>query len=365
MDPFAQAVLTWFDSAGRHNLPWQRIGSPYAIWVSEIMLQQTQVEVVIPYYERFMRRFPGVIELAQASREEVLGLWSGLGYYARAHNLHRAAALIVEAYNAEFPATYEALRALPGIGRSTANAILAQAFGEPVAILDGNVKRVLARYHAVSGWPGHRATERVLWSLAEGHMPDRRIVDYTQAMMDLGALVCTRHRPTCLSCPLRSGCQALAQQRVGAFPAPRPRTAKPTRATVWVLASDATGRVWLEQQHTAGIWGGLLVPPSTESVAGAAVWAGANLGPVRGGPTPMEPFRHTFSHFHLEITPVWIQVAPWDTVADTDSGRWVVPGCQDQQLPTPAPVTRLLEYIAGAPDQPEPKRVHRHDPGPS
>ena len=255
--PFARALLAWFDRHGRHDLPWQRDPTPYRVWVSEIMLQQTRVAAVIPYFERFTARFPDVDALAGAGLDEVLGLWSGLGYYARGRNLHAAARAVCANHGGRFPDTLEELVALPGIGRSTAGAILALAFGRRQPILDGNAKRVLARYHAVAGWPGESRVGARLWSLAERLTPCRRVGDYTQAIMDLGATLCTRTRPTCLLCPLADGCRAHALGDPVRFPAPRPKRAYPTREKLLVVMRDAGGRVLVERRPPSGIWGGL------------------------------------------------------------------------------------------------------------
>ena len=246
--PFARALLAWFDRHGRHDLPWQRDATPYRVWVSEIMLQQTRVAAVIPYFERFMARFPDVDALAGAELDEVLGLWSGLGYYARGRNLHAAARAVRANHGGRFPDTFEALVALPGVGRSTAGAILALAFGRRYPILDGNAKRVLARYHAVAGWPGEPRVGERLWAFAERHTPRRRVGDYTQAIMDLGATLCTRTRPTCLLCPLADGCRAHARGDPAGFPAPRPKRAYPTREKLLVVMRDAGGRVLVERR---------------------------------------------------------------------------------------------------------------------
>ena len=257
---FSRHLLAWFDGHGRKDLPWQRNPTPYRVWVSEIMLQQTQVQTVIPYYERFMARFPDVSSLALADLDEVLHLWTGLGYYARGRNLHRAAIQIRQS-GGVFPSTREGLEALPGVGRSTAAAVLALAFGERAAILDGNVKRVLCRFHAVEGDIRRSSTVRELWEHAESHTPERRLADYTQAIMDLGATVCARRTPKCDSCPLAGRCKALAHGRAGEFPQRRRARAKPVRkARMYVIATPA-GACLLERRSARGVWGGLWTPP--------------------------------------------------------------------------------------------------------
>ena len=329
--PFARALLAWFDRHGRRDLPWQRDPTPYRVWVSEIMLQQTRVAAVIPYFERFMARFPDVDALAGAELDQVLGLWSGLGYYARARNLHAAARAVCANHGGRFPDTFEELLALPGIGRSTAGAILALAFGRRYPILDGNAKRVLARYHAVAGWPGDSATGDRLWTFAERHTPRRRVGDYTQAIMDLGATLCTRTRPTCLLCPLADGCRAHALGDPTTFPAPRPKRAYPTREKLLVVMRDAGGRVLVERRPPSGIWGGLWSFPEAAADldfenAAAAAAAARRLRPRPGRVRPLAPVEHGFTHFRFRATPVLVSVEPLPgRVADAGSVRWIDP----------------------------------------
>lgn len=240
---FAARLLRWYDRHGRKDLPWQRARTPYTVWVSEVMLQQTQVATVIPYFERFMARFPDVRTLADAPLDAVLAHWSGLGYYSRARNLHRAAQQIRDRHGGVFPEDMDAIAALPGIGRSTAGAILAQALGQRHAILDGNVKRVLTRHRAIAGWPGQSAVERRLWEIAEAETPHARVADYTQAIMDLGAMVCTRARPRCGACPVADDCAARAAGTVSRYPAPKPRKTLPVRQTRMLLVTNGEGEV--------------------------------------------------------------------------------------------------------------------------
>ena len=331
--PFARALLAWFDRHGRHDLPWQRDATPYRVWVSEIMLQQTRVAAVIPYFERFTARFPDVDALAGAELDEVLGLWSGLGYYARGRNLHAAARAVRANHGGRFPDTFEALVALPGVGRSTAGAILALAFGRRYPILDGNAKRVLARYHAVAGWPGEPRVGERLWAFAERHTPRRRVGDYTQAIMDLGATLCTRTRPTCLLCPLADGCRAHALGDPAGFPAPRPKRAYPTREKLLVVMRDAGGRVLVERRPPSGIWGGLWSFPEAsadldlESAAAAAA-AARRLRLRPGRVRALAPVEHGFTHFRLRATPVVASVEPLPgrvADAESESVRWVGP----------------------------------------
>ncbi|MFO8005047.1 A/G-specific adenine glycosylase [Thioalkalivibrio sp.] len=301
MSLFAARLLSWFDRHGRHDLPWQHPRSAYRVWISEIMLQQTRVEAVIPYFQAFMARLPDVRALAGAPLDEVLHLWSGLGYYARARNLHRAARLVQERHGGELPAERAALEALPGIGRSTAAAILAQAHGQPEAILDGNVRRVLARHAAVEGWPGSTAVQSRLWELAEARLPRERMGDYTQAIMDLGATVCRRTQPACQRCPVASDCAALAQGRTSDLPTPRPGRALPLR-TRWAALVIAPAGVYLERREPAGIWGGLYSMPEAEQPedlrdAVLSRWTHAREEARNTG----DRIAHVFSHYRLDL----------------------------------------------------------------
>ena len=329
--PFAPALLAWFDRHGRHDLPWKRDPTAYRVWVSEIMLQQTRVAVVIPYFERFMERFPGVDSLASAELDEVLGLWSGLGYYARGRNLHAAARAVVAEHGGRIPVTFEELVALPGIGRSTAGAILALALGRRYPILDGNAKRVLARYHAVSGWPGETRVRDRLWKLADRHTPDERAGDYTQAIMDLGATLCTRTKPACGLCPVASGCRAHVDGDPTAFPAPRPRRPYPTREALLVVLRDPCGRVLVERRPPTGIWGGLWCFPEASvelDLRAAATVAARRHGGLRVRRVrALAPIEHGFTHFRLRAVPVVVTVEhSRGVVADEGSARWLQPG---------------------------------------
>ena len=266
-DTFSARLLKWYDCHGRKTLPWKRVRDPYRIWVSEIMLQQTQVTTIIPYFERFAKRFPDVRTLARARPDSVLHLWSGLGYYARARNLHKAAKRIIAEHGGTFPRELESVVRLPGIGRSTAGAILALAFDQRHAILDGNVKRVLARHHAIDAPPNRRETETKLWQLAERHTPSRRVADYTQAIMDLGATVCTRAHPDCAHCPVRAGCKARKLGTPQNFPVPAKRRAMPVKQVNMLLIRDARDRVLLVKRPPAGLWGGLWgLPECTQKI---------------------------------------------------------------------------------------------------
>ena len=340
---FAERLLGWFDQHGRHDLPWQHPRSAYFVWLSEIMLQQTQVATVVPYFLRFTARFPDLAALANASLDDVLALWAGLGYYSRARNLHACARLVVRAHQGVFPNTLDALIALPGIGRSTAGAIAAQAFGKRAAILDGNVKRVLARQIALNDWPGTTAAQALLWETALARLPDARLADYSQALMDLGALLCTRKKPQCQQCPVKLSCKALATQQVEAIP-----HAKPTRAAVnkranWLIARDSAGQILLERRAEQGIWGGLYSLPE---FADADIFA--RLQSL--GLTPLTPaqecakVKHVFTHFTLHAKPWLVQVDD-ENFAREAHLRWVNPAaCTEFGLP--APIKALLQLLA-------------------
>jgi A/G-specific adenine glycosylase len=345
-DFFAQALLAWHDQAGRHNLPWQVERSPYRAWVAEVMLQQTQVATVIPYFNRFVARFPDLAALTAAPLDEVLHHWTGLGYYARARNLHQAARRIVELHDGRFPRTLEAVAALPGIGRSTAGAILAQAFGQRHPILDGNARRVLARWHAVTGWPGAQQVERRLWVLAERHTPASRVADYTQAIMDLGAMVCRRSQPVCCDCPVADGCAARLAGRQSEIPAPRPRRPRPLRRTRMLWLSDGAGGVLLERRPSPGVWGGLWCPPELGEES-PEDWAGRVLGlDVESGP-PLGVLRHGFTHFELEIEPVPARLAAPAAVMEPGRWLWYNAG-SPARLGLAAVVSRLTASLPGA-----------------
>ena len=346
MDWLARHLLAWFDEYGRKDLPWQRDPSPYRVWVSEIMLQQTQVQTVTPYYERFMARFPDVASLARADLDEVLHLWTGLGYYARARNLHKAA-IQVEQSGGAFPSTREGLEALPGVGRSTAAAVLALAFGRRAAILDGNVKRVLSRYHAVEGDVARSATLHELWGHAKSHTPERQLKDYTQAIMDLGATVCVRRAPQCDLCPLNGRCKAFAAGSAGEFPQRRRAPAKPVRkARMYIIATRA-GACLLERRSANGIWGGLWTPPQRDADCTPDEICrefGINKQSVtknRVGPV----FRHTFSHFHLDIEPVYLVLDKKPgQVSEGDRTLWYRRG-GTEAVGMPAPAVKLLAGV--------------------
>jgi A/G-specific adenine glycosylase len=351
MNPFASALLAWFDRHGRKDLPWQQASAPgrrdaYRVWLSETMLQQTQVATVIPYFQRFVAALPTLRDLAEAHEDTVLALWSGLGYYRRARFLHRAAQLCVERHGGELPADFEQLAALPGIGRSTAGAILAQAHGLRFPILDGNVKRVLARYHGIHGHPGQREVEKQMWQLAEAHTPAERCADYTQAIMDLGATVCVRSRPLCAICPLTEGCVARRDDLTAQLPSPRPAKAIPTRATVMLVLRDGQGRVLLERRGPQGVWSGLWSLP--EAADGDAAWREAQRHARIDDAQALAPFVHVFSHYRLKVEPLLFDGATARAaIGDNPQLRWCTAG-EWAALGLPAPVRTLLQDIAGA-----------------
>lgn len=320
MRKFSDRLLHWYDRHGRKDLPWQKPDA-YCIWVSEIMLQQTQVQTVIPYFERFMRRFPDVIALADADEDLVLHHWSGLGYYARARNMHKAAIAVRDDHDGAFPEAFDEVAALPGIGRSTAGAIVALAYGERRPILDGNVKRVLARHEAIAGWPGKTAIANELWAIAEKYTPDHRVGAYTQAIMDLGATLCTRSKPACELCPVADDCQAYATASIDDYPGRKPKKDKPLKRTTMVLAVEGDA-LYLERRPPSGIWGGLWSLPE---IADGAVdeWCQRVLADDGVDMEEWGPLRHSFSHYDLDIHPVVVRVAQTSRkVADGDGHTW-------------------------------------------
>ena len=341
---FSDRVLDWYDRHGRHDLPWQQQRTPYRVWIAEIMLQQTQVSTVMPYYLRFTETFPDLASLACASMDHVLEHWSGLGYYSRARNLHKAARIIDLEHGGRFPRDFEQVMALPGIGRSTAGAILAQALDQRHAILDGNVKRVLCRYHAVDGWPGKTAVQKQLWQYAERYTPEGRIADYTQAIMDLGATLCRRSAPRCTQCPLQSDCESRITNQVNKFPAPRPRKKLPVKATRLLILTDAdSGSILLEKRPPTGIWGGLWSLPEAEVDEQIEQLCHQRWGLKALSKEDCDPFRHTFSHYHLDITPCWVQVRQ-DTTYLKDEGEFIWCQSEDaQQRALATPVARIIK----------------------
>lgn len=342
---FAQAVLDWYQQHGRKDLPWQLQRTAYRVWISEIMLQQTQVMTVMPYFERFMQSFPTVQSLAEASEDEVLHHWSGLGYYARARNLHKAAGQIMHEHGGEFPDEFDKVLGLPGIGQSTAGAILSQALGQRHAILDGNVKRVLARFHGVDGWPGLNSVQQQLWQYAESHTPEQQPGNYTQGMMDLGATLCRRSKPACSQCPLASECVALRDGRVAELPASKPKKNKPVKTARMLILVNPKKQVLLEKRPPSGIWGSLWSLPELDLEADVASWCTEQLKLKVGTIEDGETFRHSFSHYHFDITPCLIEVKnPDQSVMEDERNVWYNTSHPDQRG-LAAPVKSILEAI--------------------
>jgi A/G-specific adenine glycosylase len=343
---FSQQVLNWFSQHGRKNLPWQKPRTPYRVWISEIMLQQTQVATVIDYFQRFIKRFPAVETLAAANLDDVLTLWAGLGYYSRARNLHRTAQIIQQQYHGKFPQQLEQLQTLPGIGRSTAGAIMALSMNKRAAILDGNVKRVLSRVHAVDGSPTNPKVIKQLWKLAEQYTPEKNIAEYTQAMMDLGATICTRSKPKCTQCPLQKNCIAYQQGNPAQYPNKKITKTLPVRAIHLLILQNNKGEIFLEKRPPVGIWGGLWSLPECPLDQDVQQWCTEKYFCHTKSQKTLPAFRHTFSHFHLDITPVVIKIDQWRPPAmDNNNLVW----CDVTQLASKglaAPVKQLLTRIS-------------------
>jgi len=343
MTGFAAKIVAWQKKHGRHDLPWQDARDPYAIWVAETMLQQTQVATVIPYYGRFLARFPDVEALAAAPLDEVMRLWSGLGYYSRARNLHAAAQAIAGARNGRFPRRIEEVAALPGVGRSTAAAVCVFAYGARQAILDGNVKRVLARYRGIDGYPGEKKTADRLWREAERLLPRGHLAAYTQGLMDLGATVCTRSKPKCALCPVRAGCVALRRGWVARLPGRRARRPLPHKRTVMLVLTRA-GEVLLEKRAASGIWGGLWCLPESarrsDIEAACLQRFGARVIEVE----PLPAVAHGFTHFKLDIRPLHVKVSALVPQATTPGTVWL-PLEEARGAAIPAPVRRILAAL--------------------
>jgi A/G-specific adenine glycosylase len=341
MHPFAQRLINWQKLHGRHDLPWQEQDA-YRVWLSEIMLQQTQVATVIPYYQRFVASFPNIAALAAATEDQVLTHWSGLGYYARGRNLHKAAQIIVEKHGGEFPRDFEYIVELPGIGRSTAAAICALAYHERHAILDGNVKRVLARYCGIEGWAGEKKVVEKLWREAEVLLPEGDVATYTQALMDMGATVCTRSRPKCVLCPVQADCVALQTERIAKLPSPRPRKAVPERqATFLLLMHD--NDILLEKRPGSGIWGGLWCPPQFDDEEVARDWFVRNGMEASEGER-LPTFTHTFTHFKLHLTPLKIQLVRKPLRVEQAGSVWLDVG-EALGAAIPTPVRAILGQL--------------------
>lgn len=345
MEPFSERLLDWYEHYGRKDLPWKQEPSLYWIWVSEIMLQQTQVAIVLGYFRRFVDRFPDVEGLADASLDDVLHLWSGLGYYARARNLHKAAQQVRDQHGGLFPEEFDDVLALPGVGRSTAGAVLALGQNQRFPILDGNVKRVLARYHALTGWPGNARVAKHLWSLSEQHTPKHNVSNYTQAIMDLGAMVCTRGQPQCDVCPVAASCSAHARELTRHIPAPRPKTDKPARDATMIIMADGQGSVLLEQRPPTGIWGGLWGFPECPPQESVLDWCSRHLGLQAREVRALEEVKHGFTHFNLHIRPLLMTAEnPAEAVMEGAGRVWYNPRSPDERG-IAAPVARLLKGL--------------------
>ncbi|RTZ60183.1 MAG: A/G-specific adenine glycosylase [Gammaproteobacteria bacterium] len=344
MKDFAPRLLAWYRQHGRHDLPWQNTRDPYAIWVSEIMLQQTQVATVIPYYQRFMGSFPDIVSLAAADEDEVLALWAGLGYYSRARNLHKAAQILLDKFGGRFPESWEQIVDLPGIGPSTAAAISAFAWNKRRPILDGNVKRVLARCFAVDGWPGTAAVQKQLWELADALTPATETSAYTQAIMDLGATLCRRNQPRCGECPFSNDCLAHQQDCVSRYPGKKPKKSIPLRHAVFLIIRDRNDATLLIKRPPSGIWGGLWSLPEHRVSDESARWAENQLGLFIRPESPLSSFRHTFSHYHLDICPVPARLVDIKNgIRDAPGMIWLKPGETPPGIP--APVKKILEKL--------------------
>lgn len=340
---FQDRLLVWFDKHGRHDLPWQNPASPYKVWVSEVMLQQTQVATVIPYFNAFIARFPDIQSLAEASVDTVLQYWAGLGYYARGRNLHKCAQIIAER-GGSFPDSLDELLDLPGIGRSTAGAILSIAFKKSHPILDGNVKRVLTRFAGISEWPGSTEASKSLWKLSTLYTPVHRVEDYTQAIMDLGATICTRGKPNCTVCPLVSACRAHIENKTATIPAPKPARKQPVKQVYFLCLTTNENSILLEQRPSAGIWGGLWSLPEFDTIESAHSWCMIRHIDIINEYTLPE-VRHTFSHYHLDFTPLHFQTNnPNHFVMEANRMLWYKPE-QFSSLALAAPIKRLLHQI--------------------
>lgn len=345
-DGFSKALLTWYGKHGRHDLPWKKPLSVYRVWVSEIMLQQTQVATVIPYFARFMKSFPNVQALANAPLDQVLHHWAGLGYYARARNLHKAAKMIVTDFAGKFPKDVATIATLPGIGLSTAGAILSQAYNMRAAILDGNVKRVLCRVHGITDWPGEKRVHDKLWEIAEAYTPQDHSADYTQAIMDLGATCCTRSKPDCTRCPLQKQCVAFKQQQQALCPGKKPRKKLPHKQLFMLCAQNHKGEFLLEQRPLKGIWAGLWSLPEFQEEDAIKDWLTTHLG-KSADLIALSPILHTFTHYHLTIQPRVLKLGQKQVhrlKGLDESIEWLSKKALNQRG-LPAPIQKLLESM--------------------
>ncbi len=339
---FQHKLLNWFDHSGRKDLPWQHPVTAYRVWLSEIMLQQTQVVTVIPYFNKFIQQYPDIHKLANAPLDEVLSFWAGLGYYARARNLHKTAGIIDQ--SGCFPNSLENLIALPGIGRSTAGAILSIAFHNSQPILDGNVRRVFARYKAIQGWTGSKDVNKQLWEISALYTPESRVADYTQAIMDLGATLCTRSKPNCAACPLQANCLALQQECVDKLPTPKPGKKNPVKQSLFMIAIDKDGQVLLEKRAPTGIWGGLWSLPEFTDPEQLEIWLKTKSIAVTQKQT-LTVRRHTFSHYHLDYQPIVLHVKNLtNNVLEAEKVLWYKHR-QTKNIALPAPVKQLFDEI--------------------
>jgi A/G-specific adenine glycosylase len=343
--PIAAAIVDWHDRHGRHDLPWQHDRTPYRVWVSEIMLQQTQVSTVIPYYERFMKRFGGAAALADAPIDDVLHLWTGLGYYARARNMHRAAVRIRDEFGGEFPRSFDEVASLPGIGRSTAGAILALSRRERFPILDGNVKRVLSRYFGIEGDLSERPAMEKLWQLSDRCTPHERVDVYTQAVMDIGATVCTRRNPLCAYCPLTGDCVARRLGKQHEIPAPKKARARRERRVFMLVAQREDDSILLERRPDSGVWGGLWCLPEFDTESAARLFATQSLHRPQREPQPLDLIEHAFTHFDLIVTPLLTRCAGPAAMMEAPRSLWYNPR-EPARIGLPAPIKTLLDGLA-------------------
>ena len=342
----SRRVLKWFDHSGRKDLPWQQDINPYRVWLSEIMLQQTQVTTVIPFFEKFIATLPTIEDLAAASEDQVLHLWTGLGYYSRARNLHKTAQRVCSEQSGRLPHTVEELCDLPGIGRSTAGAIVSIAFQQPAAILDGNVKRVLARFHSVEGWPGQSHVLKTLWQYSEAHSPSQRVADYSQAMMDLGATLCTRSKPACPLCPLKKDCTAYRQSKQQDYPGKKPRKTLPVKSTQMLIIKNPDNELFLEKRPPSGIWGGLWIFPQLTNDDDPRQFCLDHFGQSPSHIDHWQCYRHTFSHYHLDINPVVIQLQQHPSMMMEANQQLWYNMQQPVEIGLAAPIKKLMAKLA-------------------
>lgn len=341
---FSKLLLDWFTLHGRKNLPWQLARTPYKVWISEIMLQQTQVQTVIPYFERFMQRFSNINELARAPEDEIFSLWSGLGYYSRARNLHQTAKIIVRHHQSNIPNDFKLLNQLPGIGPSTAAAILSQAFNQPAAILDGNVKRVLTRFFLIEGYPEQTRIKKKLWELAQACMPQENCADYTQAIMDLGATCCIAKKPYCPNCPLQNNCLAFKHEVQHLYPTKKIKKSVPTQSQQFLVLFNEQGHIYLEKRPPTGLWGGLWCLPSLNEEKCPLAFIRVNYDLTGDPPQKLLAFKHRFSHFHLEIKALSIKTQVLGTKVTEIRGQWFTKE-KLKSLGLAQPISKILSHF--------------------